>query len=154
MTRSISTNSILILISFYAFFLLGASSLAQNSCDDVLGEWFSPDKDGKFLFYKSNGSYFGKLIWLSEPKDKNGNLKVDKANPDPTKRNDPMMGVVVFKDFKWDPEEHEWVDGTVYDARYGDTYSCKIKLSSNLVMEVRGYILFSWLGKSAYFTRY
>jgi uncharacterized protein (DUF2147 family) len=154
MTRSRFFPRIIILLSFFAFFIAEASSLAQNTCDAILGEWYAPDKDGKFLFYKSNGSYFGKLIWVKETKDENGKIKTDSKNPDPSKRNVPMLGLIIFKDFVWDSEEGEWVDGTVYDARHGDTYSCKIKLASNLVMEVRGFILFSWLGKSAYFSRY
>ncbi len=144
----------IILCSITVFLFVVAPGVAQNTCDAILGEWFAPDKDGKFLFYKSNGKYYGKVCWLREPNDVNGKPKVDAANDDPTKRNIPMMGLVVFSGFVWSDEDKEYIDGKVYDARNGDLYSCKIRLVSNLLMEVRGYILFSWLGKSAYFTKY
>jgi uncharacterized protein (DUF2147 family) len=144
---------VLFLICLLAFILVDAAGIAQNACDAILGEWFAPDKDGKFSFYKANGKYYGKVCWLSEVNDANGKPKVDAANHDPAKRTVSMMGLVVFNGFVWDEEDQEYTDGTVYDARYGDTYSCRIRVNK-LVMEVRGYILFSWLGKSAYFTRY
>lgn len=154
MMHSRTTHRIVILASIMAFILLELPSVAQSACDAILGEWVSPEKDGRFLFYKSNGKYYGKLCWLKEPNDANGKPKVDAANDDPTKRNVPMLGLVVFSGFVYDEDDNEWVEGKVYDARYGDLYSCRLRLVSNLLMEVRGYILFSWLGKSAYFTRY
>ena len=143
-----------IFASIFFLVIIVASSPAQSACDRVLGEWFSPDKDGKFLFYKSGGCYFGKIIWLKETRDECGKLKTDKHNHDPARRNDPMMGIVIFKNFKWDAEDEKWVDGKVYDARNGDTWSCEMKMVSNLVLEVHGYLIFTWLGKSAYFSRY
>lgn len=158
MEKDMSTRRVLRRILIFASVLimvtLRAATLAQSACDACLGEWFSPDKDGKFLFYKSNGTYYGKLIWVKETVDEYGKTKTDSKNPDPSKRNVPMLGLVIFKNFVWDSEESEWVNGTVYDARHGDTYSCKMSMSGKLVLEVRGYILVSWLGKSAYFTRY
>jgi uncharacterized protein (DUF2147 family) len=145
---------VLILTSIAAFVLMELSSVAQSAADAILGEWISPEKDGKFLFYKSNGKYYGKVSWLKEPNDASGKPKTDAANDDPAKRSVPMMGLIVFSGFVYDDEEKEWIDGKVYDARNGDLYSCRLRLVSNLLMEVRGYILFSWLGKSAYFTRY
>jgi len=31
--------------------------------DKILGVWLSEDKTGKIDVYKTNGKYFGKLIW-------------------------------------------------------------------------------------------
>jgi uncharacterized protein (DUF2147 family) len=138
---------------FPALFL-ASHTLPAQTADAILGEWYSPDKDGKFLFYKSGDKYFGKVCWLREVNDETGKPKKDSHNSDPAKRNNPMMGTVIFSNFVWDPEEKEWVDGKVYDARNGDVYSCRIRLVSASVMEVRGYILFSWLGQSRYFTKY
>jgi uncharacterized protein (DUF2147 family) len=144
---------LLILVSTLFLVSWKVAGSAQTA-DAILGEWYSPDKDGKFLFYKSGGNYYGKIIWLKEPKDEKGNVKLDTKNPDPAKRKNTMMGLIVFKDFKWSDKEKMWVDGKVYDARSGDTWSCELSLSSSLVLEVHGYLVFSWLGKSAYFSRY
>lgn len=143
----------MLLAGFLLFFILEAGCIAQNAADAILGEWYSPDKDGKFLFYKYNGKYYGKVTWIKDPNDANGKPITDKANPDPALRNRPLMGMDVFTHFIYDPEENKWVDGKVYDSRHGDLYSCNMKLISNLVLEVHGFVGFSWLGKSAYFTR-
>lgn len=133
--------------------VLGSSGLAQNAAEAILGEWYSPEKDGKFLFYKANGKYYGKLVWTKVPYDENGKPVTDKKNPDPAKRSHPLIGMNIFTDFVYDSEANEWIAGKVYDTRYGDTYCCKMKMISNLVLEVRGYILLPCLGQSAYFTR-
>jgi uncharacterized protein (DUF2147 family) len=144
----------ILLTTFLPLLILLCAAGRTQTCDAILGEWFSPEKDGKFLMFKSNGMYYGKLIWLRDPNDAKGKLKTDSKNPDPVKAKGPMLGIIVFKDFKWDEEEKMWVDGKVYDARTGDTWSCEMSLSGNLVLEVRGYLVWSWLGKSAYFSRY
>lgn len=148
----------LIVSSVILFTCINVFGRAQTVTSDAIlaCEWLSPDKDGRFSFYIENGKFYGKLVWIKEPKDESGKYKLDVKNPDEAKRKLPLLGMVIFKDFKWDQANHKWVDGKVYDARTGNTWSAEIRLSSNTaqIMEVRGYLLFSWLGQSAYFTRY
>lgn len=130
---------------------VGAQS--ANPADAILGEWIAPDKDGKFNIYKSGGKYYGKVIWMKDAYDNNGKLKLDVKNPNPALRSQPIVGSDSFLAFTYNTGEQKW-EGKVYDCRTGDTYTAFIKLSNKYVMEVHGYIMFSWLGKSVYFTRY
>lgn len=138
---------------FIACLVVGSGCFGQKGADAILGEWYSPEKDGKFLFYKNNGRYYGKLVWLSNPLGNDGKPKKDLANPDPAKRHISLIGLNVFSGFIYNAEKKEWTEGKVYDTRHGDTYCCTLRLISDLVLETRGFVMYSWLGKSAYFTR-
>ena len=150
--RLIQRVAVVVAISVLAS--LNVFGMAQTKSDAILGEWLSPDRNGRFLFYIENGKFYGKIVWLKEPKDETGKYKLDVKNPDAAKRKLPLLGIVIFKDFKWDQTSGKWVDGKVYDARSGETWSCELRLPSEKVLEVRGYLAFPWLGKSAFFSRY
>ena len=50
--------------------------------DDILGKWFTENNEAKVEIYKSGDKYYGKIIWLKEPNDKEtGKPKKDKNNP-------------------------------------------------------------------------
>src|SRR5687768_7976577 len=135
-------------------FVIGSYSVNAQTESDIVGDWYSPNKDAKIYMYKDkNGKYYGKISWLKDPNDKNNKLKLDTQNPDPNKRKNPILGHVLFKDFVYKPDdgEHIWEDGTVYDAESGKTYNCIITLKNSKLMEVRGYIGFSMFGRTESF---
>lgn len=122
---------------------------AQNA-DDIVGVWWTEDKDGKVEIYKKGDVYYGKLIWLKEPNE-NGKPKLDDENPDPKLRNRPLQGLVLLSGLVF--EGDEWDDGEIYDPESGDTYSCYVELESPNRLKLRGYIGFSLIGRSSYWTR-
>jgi uncharacterized protein (DUF2147 family) len=105
---------------------------ASINPDDIVGVWKDGQGKGQVQIYKHNGKYYGKIIWLKNPKDVNGKPKVDRKNPDVTLRNKPVMGLVMLKDFKYDDEE----------------YKAYMKLKDRNTLAVRGYIGISLLGKT------
>lgn len=124
--------------------------LAQRTADDIVGTWVSGENKAKILIYKSGTKYYGKIIWLREP-TKDGKPKVDKHNPDPARRQQPVVGLVVLKDFVFD--ENQWNEGEIYDPSSGKEYSCKITMPDKNTMKVRGYIGFSLLGRTEVWKR-
>ena len=48
--------------------------LAQSE-SDILGEWYNQEKDAVIKIYLQNDMYYGKIIWMLNPLDENGNLK-------------------------------------------------------------------------------
>jgi uncharacterized protein (DUF2147 family) len=93
--------------------------------DDILGVWFTENNEAKILVYKSGNEYSGKIIWLKEPLDKYGKPKRDINNPDPLRRNDPAIGIIVFKKMKY--ENNSW-KGTAYGPKRGKEAGCTLKL--------------------------
>jgi uncharacterized protein (DUF2147 family) len=119
--------------------------------DDILGIWSNHSEKGHIQIYKQNGKYYGKLIWLKQPNDERGVPKVDKNNPDLKVRSKPLLGLIMLNDFKYN--DGEWADGKIYNPNDGKEYKAYMKLNDHQTLNVRGYIGFSWIGKTETFHR-
>ncbi|MER3464674.1 MAG: DUF2147 domain-containing protein [Chitinophagaceae bacterium] len=124
----------------------------NTNSDAIIGIWQSGNGKGHIQIFKQNGKYHGKIIWLKEPLDKvTGHPKLDNKNPDPSKRNVPIMGMVVMRDFNY--EDGEWTNGHIYDPSGGKEYKAYLKLKDINTLLVRGYIGISLIGKTDTWTR-
>ncbi|MCL4641928.1 MAG: DUF2147 domain-containing protein [Pseudosphingobacterium sp.] len=69
-----------------ALIWMAFAASAQNlPADKIIGVWFSEDSDVKLKFeiYRSEGKYFGKLLWASTMFEADGKTpKKDPKNPD------------------------------------------------------------------------
>lgn len=146
-------QSFLILLT--VSFLFGSDSvLAQSGADGIVGTWLVPEKDGKVEVYKKGDTYFGKIIWVAEPNNEDGSPRTDVENEDESLRDQPIVGMVVLKDFKYNASDKEWVNGTVYNSRSGKTYTGYLKLQKDGSLYLKGFIAgMRWLGKSNVWTR-
>jgi uncharacterized protein (DUF2147 family) len=147
---------ILILGAFLSFSAFNSASPADDTADKVQGTWLNEEGTAKVQIFKAaNGSfagkYYGKIVWLKEPNE-NGKPKLDKNNPDEKKRKNPLMGMMLLRDFSYDADDEEWSGGTIYDPKNGKTYSCYMSLDGNK-LNVRGYIGISLIGRTAVWTR-
>ena len=136
----------------YPFMQINAQDV---KADDILGVWLNEDKDAHVDIYKEGEVYFGKVIWLKEPIDEEtGKPKLDDDNADESLRDRPVLGLNLLKDFIFDGDD-EWEDGTVYDPKNGKTYSCFMRFEDEAkkTLKVRGYIGFSLLGRTTYWTK-
>jgi uncharacterized protein (DUF2147 family) len=117
--------------------------------------WYNQEKTSKIQIYLAkDGNYYGKIVWLDEPIDKEtGKPKTDKENPEYKNRNTPLMGLVILKGFKVNPEnKNEYTDGRIYDPKNGKTYCGKITFKGN-TLDLRGYLCSaSFLGRTAVWT--
>ncbi len=121
--------------------------------DEVAGTWLITGKDeAKVSIYKSGNKYYGKITWLQNPLT-NGSPKLDKQNPDENRRNDPVIGLVIIKDFVWNADDKEYDKGTIYDPASGNSYSAYMQLQDPNKLKVRGYIGFSLIGRTEIWTR-
>lgn len=131
---------------------MGLGAQAQN---EILGQWYNDIKSSKLEVYKENGKFYGKVVWLETTTNSDGSSpRTDEFNPEVSKRNEPLMGKVILKDLKWDAEDKEWQDGTIYDPKNGKTYECYCKMQEDGSLYFKGYILgMTWLGRSTTWTR-
>lgn len=135
-------------VFFILFFFAACVARAQ---DITKGTWFNEEKSAKVQFYKQGEKLFGKIVWLEEP-NKNGKPRTDEFNPDPKKKDLPLMGLVFLKNFKADGGK-KWEDGEIYDPKNGKTYSSEMTLVSATQLNVRGYIGISLIGRTTKFTK-
>ena len=87
---------------------------------------------------------------MKEP-TRNGRPKIDIHNPDKSRQNDPIMGLLILKNFK-KTKENTYEDGTIYDPKNGKTYSCTVTNKGDK-LDVHGYIGFSFIGRSTIWTK-
>lgn len=125
-------------------------SISDN--DAILGKWFNEDKDAVIEIYKQNGKYYGKVTWLKFPLDDNGKPKTDPLNDDESLRDRARMGMVIMYDFNYEGDS-EWSDGKIYDPATGNEYSGTMTLVSQNVLDLRGYVGFTWFGRTSTWTR-
>jgi len=77
---------------------------------------------------------------------------VDRENPDPARRNQPILGLVILRDFAF-VKDGLWENGMIYDPENGKDYKCKMTLESPDVLNVRGFIGISLIGRTDTWTR-
>lgn len=131
--------------------LLAVQTLVfAQKADAILGKWYNTEKDAQIEIFKEAGKYHGKIVWLKEPTE-NGKPKLDKNNTDPSKRNQAIMGMKLLHGFEF--KGQSWEEGNIYDPKNGKTYSCIIKRKSERLLEVRGYVGVSLIGRTVEWSR-
>ncbi len=134
---------------FGLFFVVILQSYGQSE-DAVLGNWLTADKTAQIAIEKTGTNYIGKVIWLKDS-TVDGKPLTDKNNEDPKLRDRPINGLVLISGLKY--EKAMWKGGEIYDPKTGKTYSCEIRLPSADVLELKGYLGFSFVGKTVEWTR-
>lgn len=136
---------------FIILIFLSSLVFAAINPDDIVGVWKDGKGKGHVQIFKLNGKYYGKVIWLTNPKDANGKPKVDKNNPNASLRNQPLIGLTMLRNFKFDDDE--WSGGQIYNPSDGKEYKAYMKLMDQNTLSVRGYIGISLFGKTDTWTR-
>jgi uncharacterized protein (DUF2147 family) len=112
---------------------------------EALGTWISNNGNEKFEIYRKGDKFCGRIIWTKHD-EKTGMELLDEHNPDPEKREQPIVGLEILYDFVY-RGNGVYAHGRVYDPGSGKTYKCKIKVDGNTA-KVRGYILMPLLGRT------
>ncbi len=126
----------LLAIGAVLYLLTGAGAASAKSANGV---WLTESKKAHVRIYDCDGKLCGKIVWLKEPNDQNGNPKVDKENSDETKRSAPLLGSNMISGMVRS-SSNLWEDGEIYDAKDGKTYSSKMKLKDDETLEVSGCV--------------
>ena len=119
---------------------------------DIVGEWYNAEKDAVITLFEENETVSGKITWMESPNDDNGNPKTDPLNPDENLKSRARMGMVMMSGFAYD-ENSVWDDGELYDPKKGKTYNGMMTLKDKNTIDLRGYIGFSFIGRSSTWTR-
>ncbi|MCO5945751.1 DUF2147 domain-containing protein [Mucilaginibacter flavidus] len=138
----------LIICFLSAFILCYLSSrvsaqVNQKTADQITGLYWSPKKDAKIEIYKKGEHYFGRSIWVANPRK-------DNKNPSEALKTREVLGIELLTDFSYDDGVYD--SGRIYDPESGKTYDCKMSLNGDL-LKVRGYIGISLFGRTEFFQR-
>ena len=145
-----------ILLIFISSSFVGAMAQTSQS-DEVKGTYWNAEKTSHIRIYRAkNGKYYGKIEYLKEPNDENGNPKTDPENPNKELRSRSRLGMVIMNSFSWNESESRWEDGKIYDPVSGNTYDgyMYFERGNPTVLYLRGYMLgMTWLGRTSEWTR-
>ena len=140
--------------AFMMIMLVFAGNLSAQK-DQLERTWMMNGDESKLTMFKgSDGLFYGKISWLKEILDKKtGKPKTDNENPDENLRDKPLLGLVIMKGFKKNPENPDQsLDGKIYDPSHGRMYCAKITFKGKF-LDLRGYIChISFLGRTEVWT--
>jgi uncharacterized protein (DUF2147 family) len=141
-------------IQFQAAALISILVQANLSCAadhfTAVGIW--KNEDATFEIFENQGKLSGRIVALKDPQTPEGKEKTDIHNPDPSKRERPIVGLVFMSGFSRKSDTH-WEDGTIYDPKTGNTYSGSMELEGPETIKVRGFIGISLIGRTDVWTR-
>ncbi len=147
------------IIAIICSVLFGASTVLAAHGNDILGLWRNEEHDAVIEIYKCADKYCGKIVWIRDPSypqndlsGRAGQPRLDDNDTDPKMRQRPIVGLKIMEGFS-SAGKDEWTGGTVYDPKSGRTYRGKIYMVSPNKLHLRGYVLFSFLGRTATWTR-
>jgi len=123
--------------TYFIAILLGVFNVSSFSQRQIVGKWLSEDKEGITEIYEQAGQFYGKIVWLKKVNDDKGVPLKDTENLSPKLRQRPLLGLIVINNLSYNNKE--WSKGSVYDPKSGKTYTCKIWLSNENTLNLRGY---------------
>ena len=138
-------------ITTLLFSFVGLLAFSQTNAD-IVGEWYNAEKDAVITLFEQNETVSGKITWMESPNDDNGNPKTDPLNPNEELKSRSRMGMVMMTGFTF-IKDNIWDDGELYDPKKGKMYTGMMTLKDNNTIDLRGYIGFSFIGRSSTWTR-
>ncbi|MEM9469921.1 MAG: DUF2147 domain-containing protein, partial [Pseudomonadota bacterium] len=137
------------IILFLTFLTLSMQVSAQDYVFKHEGLWLTQNERSAIRVEKCEEGLCGTIAWIIE-----GGMQHDTKNPDPALRGQPMCGLKIMSGLEQDKKNtNRWSGGKIYKADEGDNYQVNLEYKSSDMVEVRGYVGFSLIGKSQNWTR-
>ena len=119
-----------------ATLLLGASMASgvapAQTAEDAFGVWLNPENQSNVEFYRCGEGLCAKITKVSDAQ------KTDDKNPDPAKRNRPIVGLVIMEGAKRSGA-NTW-SGTLYNRADGKSYSGTVTVKAKNSLDLSGCV--------------
>jgi len=106
------------------------------------GVWMPEDRESKIEIYSCGEAMCGRVAWMLNEHDEDGNVLTDVYNPNPALRATPVLGLVIMTDIKPTEEENVW-QGRVYNPQDGRTYDFWLTKKSESQITIQGCGLYN-----------
>ena len=118
----------------------------------VEGTWINIDdetgvKKSEITLYVEDGKLYGRIERLLLPEDQGKRC----TNCTGKNKDQPIEGLIIVDGLS--KEGDEWTDGDILDPANGKSYDCTIKLDDANTLNVRGFLGFSFLGRTQIWQR-
>jgi uncharacterized protein (DUF2147 family) len=114
--------------------LVAACLSSSAFAADVTGDWLVDDKSTVIRVQPCGTAMCGYIAWGKGPPG-----GTDKNNPDPAKRNRPLLGMPIIMNMKAAGANR--YEGEIYNAKDGKIYSGNISLVSEKTLRIEGCVL-------------
>ena len=118
----------------------------------VVGTWVNIDDEtgvekSEIVLYIEDGKLYGRIERLLLPEDQGKKC----VNCKGKEKNQPIEGLVIVKGLE--KEGDSWTNGDIMDPANGKSYDCTLKLDNANTLNVRGFLGFSFLGRTQIWKR-
>lgn len=108
--------------------------------ESPLGVWLTKDQDAHVRIAECGGALCGTIVWLKDPiDDATGRPMTDKHNPDPAKRDRPILGIHVM--YGMHPSGPGKWSGHFYNSDDGRTYGGNLIMLGSSTVKVEGCLI-------------
>ena len=119
---------------------------------NYVGNWVTIDDEtgvekSIIKLYIENDMLYGRIETLLLEQDQ-GQLC---TNCSGSELNQPIEGLIILKGLTWDGDQ--WTGGTILDPANGKEYQCTLTLDGASQLNVRGFIGFSFIGRTQQWKR-
>ena len=129
------------LSAFAAVFCLTLGGVAPaDSRADPRGVWLTPGGKSHVEIAPCGEKLCGRIVWLAEPNNEQGQPKRDAENADESLRSRPILGLPLLTGFPQEPEDGVWDDGDIYNPEDGKTYSSELEMNDRDTLKVSGCV--------------
>jgi len=126
-----------------AFFLIFVGTQTKpTAAADATGTWLTEDGRARVRTERcgpGGAQLCGYIVWASKPRDDNGQLFLDRANPDPRKKTRPLLGHQMI--LSLDPSEKGRFEGKIYNGDNGKSYDVTVWSERPAQLLVEGCML-------------
>jgi uncharacterized protein (DUF2147 family) len=137
---------------FVACLAMPVCSGASTAPAGVTGMWLDQSGRAGIDIEPCGTSVCGTILWLKEPMTAEGKPKLDIHNTQESLQNRKICGMTMLYSFVPDGDGG-WKNGYIYDPASGKTYNANIHLAPDGTLSVRGYVTYTFLGKTQVWTR-
>lgn len=127
-----------------AFFALAAalacasSPARAQSAEGAFGTWNNPANGGHIEISQCGEKLCAKIVAIPDNDGADG-PKVDRRNPDETKRDRPIVGLVILEG-AYKADEKSWA-GSIYNPEDGKTYAVTLTPKNPTDLDVKGCLM-------------
>lgn len=117
----------------------GTAPAVAQLREAALGVWVEEDGEAWIEIAPCQEALCGRIVWLKEPVDENGQPLVDRNNPDPALRSRPILGLIIMAGLKPTPGKG-YLEGQVYNSENGKIYDVYLTPKGQ-TMDVEGCLM-------------
>lgn len=120
--------------------LAATAALTGTAHAEPQGTWLTAGGKSHVRIAPCGDKLCGRIVWLAEPNNDQGQPKRDAENEDESLRSRPILGLPLLTGFPQQPEDGVWDDGEIYNPEDGKTYSSEMEMADPDTLKVSGCV--------------